>query len=186
MGLDSKKERDSSSWKTQRIVFSIDGSIKKSSVLHLHDHNGRIDSQPCQVCGSGRRNIKFKTHPHPSPRALTGWLGWHVIRWRSRDGQDGGQEDQQYNPPISCQTCWVWRSSSYHRLCPVMTLVRASVRHCRRLRLSDNQAETCLIMTINDTSIGDLPLIITISDTSKAILKGWHEVAFWSPWLSHY
>jgi hypothetical protein len=32
---------------------------------------------------------------------------------------------------------------------------------------SDNQAETCLIPTINDTSIGDLPLIITISDTCK-------------------
>ena len=33
--------------------------------------------------------------------------------------------------------------------------------------ISDNQAETCLIITINDTSIGDLPLIITISDTGK-------------------
>jgi hypothetical protein len=33
--------------------------------------------------------------------------------------------------------------------------------------LSDNQAETCLIITINDTSIGDLPLIITISDSCK-------------------
>jgi hypothetical protein len=33
--------------------------------------------------------------------------------------------------------------------------------------LSDNQAETCLIITINDTSIGDLPLMITISDTCK-------------------
>jgi hypothetical protein len=32
---------------------------------------------------------------------------------------------------------------------------------------SDNQAETCLIITINDTSIGDIPLIITISDTCK-------------------
>jgi hypothetical protein len=31
----------------------------------------------------------------------------------------------------------------------------------------DNQAETSLIITINDTSSGDLPLIITISDTSK-------------------
>ena len=31
----------------------------------------------------------------------------------------------------------------------------------------DNQAETCLIITINDTSIGDLPLIITISDNCK-------------------
>ena len=30
-----------------------------------------------------------------------------------------------------------------------------------------NQAQTCLIITINDTSIGDLPLIITISDTCK-------------------
>ena len=31
----------------------------------------------------------------------------------------------------------------------------------------DNQAVTCLIITINDTSIKDLPLIITISDTCK-------------------
>jgi hypothetical protein len=31
----------------------------------------------------------------------------------------------------------------------------------------DYQAETCLSITINDTSIGDLPLIITISDTCK-------------------
>ena len=29
------------------------------------------------------------------------------------------------------------------------------------LIISDNQDETCLIITINDTSIGDLPLIIT-------------------------
>jgi hypothetical protein len=35
------------------------------------------------------------------------------------------------------------------------------------LIISDNQAETCLIITINDTSIGDLPLIITISDDCK-------------------
>ena len=35
------------------------------------------------------------------------------------------------------------------------------------LIISDNRAETCLIITINDTSIGDLPLIITISDTCK-------------------
>ena len=35
------------------------------------------------------------------------------------------------------------------------------------LIISDNQGETCLIITINDTSIGDLPLIITISDTCK-------------------
>ena len=35
------------------------------------------------------------------------------------------------------------------------------------LIISDNQDETCLIITINDTSIGDLPLIITISDTCK-------------------
>jgi hypothetical protein len=35
------------------------------------------------------------------------------------------------------------------------------------LIISDNQVETCLIITINDTSIGDLPLIITISDTCK-------------------
>ncbi len=32
------------------------------------------------------------------------------------------------------------------------------------LIISDNQAQTCLIITINDTSTGDLPLIITISD----------------------
>ena len=35
------------------------------------------------------------------------------------------------------------------------------------LIISDNQAQTCLIITINDTSTGDLPLIITISDTCK-------------------
>jgi hypothetical protein len=35
------------------------------------------------------------------------------------------------------------------------------------LIISDNQAQTWLIITINDTSIGDLPLIITISDTWK-------------------
>ena len=33
--------------------------------------------------------------------------------------------------------------------------------------ISDNQDETWLIITINDTSIGDRPLIIDISDTSK-------------------
>ncbi len=33
--------------------------------------------------------------------------------------------------------------------------------------ISDNQAQTWLIITITDTSIGDLPLIITISDTCK-------------------
>jgi hypothetical protein len=31
----------------------------------------------------------------------------------------------------------------------------------------DNQAQTWLIITINDTCIGDLPLIITINDTCK-------------------
>ena len=35
------------------------------------------------------------------------------------------------------------------------------------LIINDNQAQTWLIITINDTSIGDLPLIITISDTCK-------------------
>ena len=35
------------------------------------------------------------------------------------------------------------------------------------LIISDNPAQTWLIITINDTSIGDLPLIITISDTCK-------------------
>jgi hypothetical protein len=35
------------------------------------------------------------------------------------------------------------------------------------LIISDNQDETFLIITINDTSIRDLPLIITISDTCK-------------------
>jgi hypothetical protein len=35
------------------------------------------------------------------------------------------------------------------------------------LIISDNQGQTWLIITINDTSIGDLPLIITISDTCK-------------------
>ncbi len=31
----------------------------------------------------------------------------------------------------------------------------------------DNQAETCLIITINDTYTCDLPLIVTTRDTSK-------------------
>ena len=35
------------------------------------------------------------------------------------------------------------------------------------LIISDNQTQTCLIISINDTSTGDLPLIITISDTCK-------------------
>jgi hypothetical protein len=35
------------------------------------------------------------------------------------------------------------------------------------LIINDNQPQTWLIITINDTSIGDLPLIITISDTCK-------------------
>ena len=35
------------------------------------------------------------------------------------------------------------------------------------LIISDNQAETSLIITINDTSIGVLPLIIPICDSSK-------------------
>jgi hypothetical protein len=35
------------------------------------------------------------------------------------------------------------------------------------LIISDNQDETYLIITINDTSIGDLPLIITISNACK-------------------
>jgi hypothetical protein len=35
------------------------------------------------------------------------------------------------------------------------------------LIISDNQAQTWLIITISDTSIGDLPLVITISDTCK-------------------
>jgi hypothetical protein len=35
------------------------------------------------------------------------------------------------------------------------------------LIISDNQVETCLFITINDTSLGYLPLIINISDTWK-------------------
>ena len=35
------------------------------------------------------------------------------------------------------------------------------------LIISDNQAQTWLIITINDTSLGSLPLIINISDTCK-------------------
>jgi hypothetical protein len=35
------------------------------------------------------------------------------------------------------------------------------------LIIGDNQAETCLIITINYTFIGDLPLIVTVSDTCK-------------------
>jgi hypothetical protein len=37
----------------------------------------------------------------------------------------------------------------------------------KRLIISDNQAETCLIVTINDASLWYLPLIINISDTCK-------------------
>ncbi len=39
------------------------------------------------------------------------------------------------------------------------------------LSFSDNQAETCLIITSNDTSLEYLPLIINISDTCKNQLK---------------
>jgi hypothetical protein len=35
------------------------------------------------------------------------------------------------------------------------------------LMIRDNQTQTFLIITINDNSIGDLPLVITISDTCK-------------------
>jgi hypothetical protein len=35
------------------------------------------------------------------------------------------------------------------------------------LIITDNQDETYLIITINNTSTGDLPLIVTISDTYK-------------------
>jgi hypothetical protein len=35
------------------------------------------------------------------------------------------------------------------------------------LIISDNQVETCLIITINDSTLGYLPLIINISDTCK-------------------
>jgi hypothetical protein len=40
------------------------------------------------------------------------------------------------------------------------------------LIISDNQDETCLIITINDTALGYLPLIINISDTCKNQPKG--------------
>ena len=55
----------------------------------------------------------------------------------------------------------------------------------------DNQSETCLIITINDISIGNLSLIITISDTSKNQPKqAWfwqsnqHIKVFSEPWYS--
>jgi hypothetical protein len=41
------------------------------------------------------------------------------------------------------------------------------VNHGQNWKGWESQDETCLIITINDTSIGDLPLIITISDTCK-------------------
>ncbi len=41
-------------------------------------------------------------------------------------------------------------------------------RSCEKdLIISDNQGETGLIITVNDTSLGYLPLIINISDTCK-------------------
>jgi hypothetical protein len=55
----------------------------------------------------------------------------------------------------------VWSGESW------ADLDRLGERWWKSLIISDNQAETCLIITINDTSIGDLPLIVTISDTCK-------------------
>ncbi len=57
-------------------------------------------------------------------------------------------------------------------LCHYIIPYPQSPTHCNRcivvvLLYNDNQAQTWLIITINDTSIGDLPLIITISDTCK-------------------
>jgi hypothetical protein len=46
-------------------------------------------------------------------------------------------------------------------------LERLGEKWWKSLIISDNQAETCLIITINDTSLGYLPLIINISDTCK-------------------
>jgi hypothetical protein len=46
-------------------------------------------------------------------------------------------------------------------------LRRLGEKWWKSLIISDNQDETCLIITINDTSLGYLPLIINISDTCK-------------------
>ena len=51
---------------------------------------------------------------------------------------------------------------AYEINCFSKDLIHIFMKLCR-----EYQAETCLIITINDTSIGDLPLIITISDTCK-------------------
>ena len=58
---------------------------------------------------------------------------------------------------LSC----VWSGESWTEL------ERLGEKWWKSLIISDNQTEICLIITINDTSIGDLPLIITISDTCK-------------------
>jgi hypothetical protein len=55
----------------------------------------------------------------------------------------------------------VWSGESWSEL------ERLGEKWWKGLIISDNQAETCLIVTNNDTSIGDLPLIIYISDTCK-------------------
>ncbi len=46
-------------------------------------------------------------------------------------------------------------------------LERLGEKWWKSLIISDNQVETFLIITINDTSLGYLPLIINISDTCK-------------------
>ena len=48
--------------------------------------------------------------------------------------------------------------------------------------ISDNQLETCLIITINDTCTCDLPLSITISDTSKNQPKSNQPIKVDSTW----
>ena len=55
----------------------------------------------------------------------------------------------------------VWSGESW------ADLERLGEKWWKGLIISGNQAETYLIIMINDTSIGDLPLIITISDTCK-------------------
>ncbi len=55
----------------------------------------------------------------------------------------------------------VWSGESWSEL------KRLGEKWWKSLIISDNQVETYLIITINDTSIGDLPLIITNSDTYK-------------------
>ncbi len=78
---------------------------------------------------------------------------------------------KQCNPPTDCVRRWRWCALFF--LSSVWSgeswadLERLGEKWWKSLIVSDNQAETCLIITINNTSLGYLPLIINISDTCK-------------------